>query len=177
MYSIGSLSAPTAAARRGTIVASRSKTVRAALPPQASFRQQAGAVLLSSVVLFGGANQALATGDVVLGAKIFNQSCGASSSVCNWCTRVQLSLRLDPLLLCSPRRLLTIWWCSGVPRRRKQRGGRFKDAAQGGYQPVSGDARRERPFRGRDYLPGKASLQLKASRTVHEHDASSHTRR
>lgn len=80
MCSIVSLSAPLAAARRASIMAPRGHTVPAF--QQASFRQQAGAVLLSSVFLFGGSSQAVATGDVVLGGKIFNQSCGACVCMC-----------------------------------------------------------------------------------------------
>ena len=82
MCSIVSLPATPAAARRGSSFtrAPRARAQTATFAP-ASLRQQAGAVLLSSVFLFGGANQALATGDVVLGAQVFNQSCGACACV------------------------------------------------------------------------------------------------
>jgi hypothetical protein len=79
MCSIVSLPATPAAARRGSFTAPRPRAQTAFAP--ASLRQQAGAVLLSSVFLLGGANQALAKGDVVLGAQIFNQSCGACACV------------------------------------------------------------------------------------------------
>lgn len=117
-------------------------------------------------------------------------SCSAAAArrwpQATWCWAARFSARAvvracacaslaapSPLLHCSPPRLLRFWRRSGVPRRWKQRGGCFQDATQGGDQPVSADSRRQRPYRSSNYLPGKASLQLKVSRTAREHDAAS----